>query len=81
MHSLSNGISDRMLNVNTATVEELKLILGVGDKIAQLILRFKEIYGVVSKEALILALWGDISSDVLDQIDFSVPRIDDTRLK
>ena len=70
-------MSDRMLNVNTATLEELKLIPGVGDKIAQLILRFKEIYGVVRKEALIMALWGDISPDVLDQIDFSVPRMDD----
>ena len=66
-----------MLNANTATAEELKGIPGVSDKIAQLILRFKEIYGVVRKEALILALRGDISPDVLDQIDFSLPRIDD----
>ena len=70
-------MSDRMLNANTATAEELKGIPGVNDKIAQLILRFKEIYGVVRKEALILALQGDISPDVLDQIDFSLPRIDD----
>ena len=70
-------MSDRMLNANTATAKELKGIPGVNDKIAQLILRFKEIYGVVRKEALILALRGDISPDVLDQIDFSLPRIDD----
>ena len=70
-------MSDRMLNANTATAEELKGIPGVDDKIAQLILRFKEIYGVVRKEVLILALRGDISPDVLDQIDFSLPRIDD----
>ena len=70
-------MSDRMLNANTATAEELKGIPGVNDKIAQLILRFKEIYGVVRKEALILALRGDVSPDVLDQIDFSLPRIDD----
>ena len=70
-------MSDRMLNANTATGEELKGIPGVNDKIAQLILRFKEIYGVVRKEALILALRGDVSPDVLDQIDFSLPRIDD----
>ena len=70
-------MSDRMFNANTATAEELKGIPGVNDKIAQLILRFKEIYGVVRKEALILALRGDISPDVLDQIDFSSPRIDD----
>ena len=70
-------MSDRMLNANTATAEELKGIPGVNDKIAQLILRFKEIYGVVRKEALILALRGDISPDVLDKIDFSLPRIDD----
>ena len=70
-------MSDRMLNANTATAEELKGIPGVNDKIAQLILRFKEIYGVVRKEALILALRGDVSPDVLDQIDFSLRRIDD----
>ena len=70
-------MSDRMLNANTATAEELKGIPGVNDKIAQLILQFKEIYGVVRKEALILALRGDISPDVLDQIDFSLTRIDD----
>ena len=70
-------MSDRMLNPNTATAEELKGIPGVNDKIAQLILRFKEIYGVVRKEALILALRGDVSPDVLDQIDFSLPRVDD----
>ena len=70
-------MSYRMLNANTGTAEELRLIPGVGDKIAQLILWFKEIYGVVRKEALILALRGDISPDILDQIDFSVPVMDD----
>ena len=37
--------------------------------------RFMELSG--KKHAFKLALWGDISPDVLDQIDFSVPRMDD----
>ena len=66
-----------MLNIDTATVDELKQIPGVGDKIAQLIIQFREIYGVVKKEALILALRGNLPSDILDQIDFSEPRSSD----
>ena len=62
------------VNVNTATVEELKQIPGVGDKTADLIIQFRRIYGVVRKEALVLALRGNISQDILDNIDFSVPR-------
>ena len=61
------------VNINTASLEELKQIPGVGDKIAQLILQFREIYGVVKKEALVMALRGNITPDTLDMIDFSVP--------
>ena len=65
-------MSDRTLNVNTAAAEEMKRIPGDDVNIAQLILWFIEIHGVVRKEALILALQGNISPDVLD---FSVPRM------
>ena len=58
------------ININTATAEELRQIPGVGEKVAQLIIRFREIYGVVKKEALSLALQGNLSSEVLDMIDF-----------
>ena len=65
------------ININTATAEELRQIPGVGEKVAQLIIRFREIYGVVKKEALSLALRGNLSSEVLDMIDFSVAKSED----
>ena len=64
------------INVNTATAEELKQIPGIGDKVARLIIQFREIYGVVKREALNLALRGNLSLEVLDLIDFSVPKQD-----
>ena len=66
-----------MLNINTTTVYELKQIPGVGDKITQLIIQFREIYGVVKKVARILAPMGNLISDILDQIDYSEPRSSD----
>ena len=65
-----------LINVNTATAEELKQIPGIGDEVARLIIQFREIYGVVKREALNLALRGNLSSKVLDLIDFSVPKQD-----
>ena len=38
------------INVNTTNKEELKQIPGVGEKIANQILQFREVYGVVKKE-------------------------------
>ena len=70
LHLFINGMSDRTLNVNTAAAEELKRIQGDDVNIAQLILWFIEIRGFIWKEALILALQGNMSPDVLD---FSVP--------
>ena len=64
------------INVNTATKEDLKQIPGIGEKVAQLIIQFREIYGVVKKEALNLAVRGNLSSEALEMIDFSVPRPD-----
>ena len=64
------------INVNTATKEDLKQIPGIGEKVAQLIIQLREIYGVVKKEALNLAVRGNLSSEALDMIDFSVPRPD-----
>ena len=64
------------INVNIATKEDLKQIPGIGEKVAQLIIQFREIYGVVKKEALNLAVRGNLSSEALEMIDFSVPRPD-----
>ena len=65
------------INVNTANAEELKQIPGIGDKVAQLLIQFRDTYGVVKREALNLALRGNLSSEVVDLIDFSVPRLND----
>ena len=65
------------ININAATAEELREIPGVGEKVAGLIIRFRYIYGVVKKEALSLALRGNLSEQILDMIDFSDPKSED----
>ena len=65
------------INVNTANAEEQKQIPGIGDKVAQLLIQFRDTYGVVKREALNLALRGNLSSEVVDLIDFSVPKLND----
>ena len=65
------------INVNTANAEELKQIPGIGDKVAQLLIQFRDTYGVVKREALNLALRGNLSSEIVDLIDFSVPKLND----
>ena len=65
------------INVNTANAEELKQIPRIGDKVAQLLIQFRDTYGVVKREALNLALRGNLSSEIVDLIDFSVPKLND----
>ena len=65
------------INVNTATTEDLKQIPGVGEKVAQLLIQFRDVYGVIKREALNLALRRHLSDEVLEMIDFSVPKLDD----
>ena len=66
-----------LINVNTADKEELKQILGVGERVARLLIQFREVYGVIKKEALNLALRGKLPAEALEMIDFSVPRQED----
>ena len=66
-----------LVNVNTADKEELKKIPGVGERVARLLIQFREVYCVIKKEALNLALRGKLPAEALDMIDFSVPRQDD----
>ena len=66
-----------LINVNTADKEELKQIPGVGERVARLLIQFREVYGVIKKEALNLALRGKLSAEALEMIDFSVPRQED----
>ena len=65
-----------LIKVNTADKEEVKQILGVGERVAWLHIQFSEVYGVNKKAALNLALWGKLSAEALEMIDFSVPRLD-----
>ena len=66
-----------LINVNTADKEELKQIPGVGERVAQLLIQFREVYGVIKIEALNLALRGKLPAEALEMIDFSVPRQED----
>ena len=66
-----------LINVNTADKEELKEIPGVGERVARLLTQFREVYGVIKKEALNLALRGKLPAEALEMIDFSVPRQED----
>ena len=66
-----------LINVNTADKEELKQIPGVGERVARLLIQFREVYGVIKKEALNLALRGKLLAEALEMIDFSVPRQED----
>ena len=45
-------------------------------KVVQLLIQFRNTYGVVKREVLNLAFRGNLSSEVLDLIDFSVPKQD-----
>ena len=66
-----------LINVNTADKEELIKIPGVGERVARLLIQFREVYGVIKKEALNLALRGKLPAEALEMIDFSVPRQED----
>ena len=66
-----------LINVNTADKEEMKQIPGVGERVARLLIQFREVYGVIKEEALNLALLGKLSAEALDMIDFSVSRQED----
>ena len=66
-----------LINVKTADKEELKQIPWVGEKVAWLLIQFREVYGVIKKEALNLALRGKLPAEALDMIDFSVLRQED----
>ena len=62
------------VNVNTASAQELQQALArIGDMVAQLILDFRQKYGIVKREAVNLALRGNLPTQILDLMDFSEP--------
>ena len=63
------------VNVNTASAQELQQALArIGDMVAQLILDFRQKYGIVKREAVNLALRGNLPTQILDLMDFSEPK-------
>ena len=63
------------VNVNTASAQELQQALArIGDMVAQLILDFRQKYGIVKREAVNLALRGNLPTHILDLMDFSEPK-------
>ena len=62
------------VNVNTASAQELRQAFArIGDIVTHLILDFRQKYGVVKREAVNLALWGNLPTQILDLMDFSEP--------
>ena len=62
------------VNVNTASAQELRQAFArIGDIVTHLILDFRQKYGVVKREAVNLALRGNLPTQILDLMDFSEP--------
>ena len=62
-----------LAGINTASLEEFQLIPGIGKKKAEYRIQYRDHYGVITKEALNLVLMGELTSDVLNRIDFTPP--------
>ena len=62
------------VNVNTASAQELKQAFArIGDIVTHMILDFRQKFGAVKREAVNLALQGNLSIQIPDLIDFSEP--------
>ena len=62
------------VNVNTTSAQELKRAFAIScDIVKYLILDFRQKYGVVKREAVSLALQGNLPTQILDLMDFSAP--------
>ena len=62
------------VNVNTASAQELRQAFArIGDIVTHQILDFRQKYGVVKREAVNLALRGNLPTQILDLMDFSEP--------
>ena len=61
------------VNVNTASVEQLCKVRGVGLKQAKAIIYHREMNGPVTKMAFSMMLMGAVHEETWNQLDFSVP--------
>jgi len=61
------------ININTANIQQLCGIPGIGPVKAKAIIDHRQRYGSVSKEALSLLLMGGMDGDVVRSLDFTTP--------
>ena len=61
------------MNINTASVEQLCTIKGIGPKRAEAIVFHRELYGPVTKIAFSMMMMGSVDVETWNQLDFSVP--------
>ena len=61
------------VNVNTASVEQLCKVRGIGLKQAKAIIYHRKMYGPVTKMAFSMMLIGAVHEETWNQLDFSVP--------
>ena len=61
------------MNINTASVEQLCTIKGIGPKRAEAIVFHRELYGPVTKMAFSMMMMGSVDVETWNQLDFSVP--------
>ena len=61
------------MNINTASVEQLCTIKGIGPKRAEAIVFHRELYGPVTKMAFSMMMMGSVDVESWNQLDFSVP--------
>ena len=63
---------DRVI-VNTASIDQLCKVRGIGLKQAKAIVYHREMYGLVTKTAFSMMLMGAVYEETWNQLDFSVP--------
>ena len=61
------------VDVNTASVDQLCNVRGIGLKQAKAIVYHREMYGPVTKMAFSMMLMGVVQEETWNQLDFSVP--------
>ncbi|KAH3737658.1 hypothetical protein DPMN_044251 [Dreissena polymorpha] len=60
-----------LLKINCPTVEEFRLLPGIGAKRATLLLQLRDRYGQLDEELLSIAFGGPVPRNVLDMVDFT----------
>ena len=67
------------VNINTAPAESLRLVSGIGEKKANAIIKHRQIYGKVTKEAFALMFLGEIPDGAWELLDFTEPSRSDVQ--